>query len=90
MLDLGKGNVVEKLDKELTGEVSLVTGESFDSDKDGRGGNDEGVQSMDSRCREKSESDWLRVGQGCVGRFISGRGREVWHSYGGGLEQRWK
>ena len=26
MLDLGKGNVVEKLDEELTGEVGLVAG----------------------------------------------------------------
>ena len=52
MLDLGKGNVVEKLDQELTGEVSLVTGESFDGDEDGRGGKDQGVQSMDSGCRE--------------------------------------
>ena len=45
MLDLGEGNVVEKLDKELTGDVGLVAGESFDS-------NDEGVQGMDSRHRE--------------------------------------
>ena len=52
MLDLGEGNVVEKLDKELTGDVSLVTGESFNGDEDGRGGNDEGVQSVDSRRRE--------------------------------------
>ena len=52
MLDLGKGNVVEKLDKELAGDVSLVTGESFNGNEDGRGGNGEGVQSMDSRRRE--------------------------------------
>ena len=52
MLDLGKGNVVEKLDKELAGDVSLVAGESFNGDEDGRGGNNEGVQSVDSRCRE--------------------------------------
>ena len=52
MLDLGKGNVVEKLDKELAGDVGLVAGESFNSDEDGRGGNNEGVQSVDSRCRE--------------------------------------
>ena len=86
MLDLGEGNVVEKLDKELTGEVSLVTGESFNSDKGGRGGNDKGVQSVDSRHREKSKSDRLRVHWGHVGRFVSGKGQEVWHSYGGGLE----
>ena len=52
MLDLGEGNVVEKLDKELAGDVSLVAGESFNGDEDDRGGNDEGVQSMDSRHRE--------------------------------------
>ena len=52
MLDLGEGNMVEKLDQELIGEVSLVTGESFDSNEDGRGGNDEGVQSLDFRHRE--------------------------------------
>ena len=43
MLDLGKGNMVKELDKKLASKVGLVTGESFDSDKDGRGGNDEGV-----------------------------------------------
>ena len=52
MLDLGKGNVVEKLDEELTGDVGLVARESFDSDEDGRGGNDEGIQSVDPRRRE--------------------------------------
>ena len=52
MLDLGEGNVVEKLDKELTGDVGLVARESFDGDKDGRGGNDEGIQSEDPGCRE--------------------------------------
>ena len=52
MLDLGEGNVVEKLDKELAGDVGLVTGESFNGNEDGRGGNGEGVQSVDSRCRE--------------------------------------
>ena len=52
MLDLGEGNMVEKLDKELAGDVGLVARESFDGDEDGRGGNDEGIQGMDSRCRE--------------------------------------
>ena len=79
MLDLGKGNVVKELDKELAGKVGLITGESFDSEEDGRGGNDEGVQSVDSRCREKRESDQLRVGQGHVGRFIRGKHWEIWH-----------
>ena len=40
---MGEGNVVEKLDEELTGEVSLVAGESFNGDEDGRGGNNKGV-----------------------------------------------
>ena len=52
MLDLGKGNMVKKLDKELTGDVGLVARESFDGDEDGRGGNDEGIQSVDPGCRE--------------------------------------
>ena len=43
MLDLSKGDVMEKLDKELTGKVGLITGESFDGNEDGRGGNDKGV-----------------------------------------------
>ena len=43
MLDLGEGNVVKELDEELTREVGLVAGESFNSDENGRGGNDEGV-----------------------------------------------
>ena len=86
MLDLGEGNMVEKLDKELAGDVGLVARESFDGDEDGRGGNDEGIQSVDSRCREQGELNWLRVRWGRVGRFVSESGREVWHSYGGGLE----
>ena len=43
MLDLGKGDMTKELDKELTREVSLVTGECFNSNEDGRGGNDKGV-----------------------------------------------
>ena len=43
MLDLGEGNVMEELDEKLAQEVSLVAGESFDGDEDGRGGNDEGI-----------------------------------------------
>ena len=43
MLDLGEGNEVQELDKELAGDVSLVFRESFNGDEDGRGGNDEGV-----------------------------------------------
>ena len=43
MLDLGEGDMMKEVDEELTREVSLVTGECFNSDEDGRGGNDEGV-----------------------------------------------
>ena len=39
MLDLGKGNVMEELDKELASDILLVEGESFDSDGN-RGGSD--------------------------------------------------
>ena len=87
MLDLGEGNVVKELDEELAGKVHLVTGESFNSDENGRGGNDEGVQGMDSRRGKKGESNQLRVGWGCVGRFIRQSGWEIWHLYGGGLER---
>ena len=52
MLDLGKGNMVEKLDKELAGDVGLVVRESFNGAEDGRGGNNKGVQGMDPGCRE--------------------------------------
>ena len=61
MLDLGEGNVVKELDEELAGDVSLVTGESFNGNEDGRGGNNKGVQSMDSRCQEENELGQLRV-----------------------------
>ena len=88
MLDLGEGDVMEELDQELTREVSLVVGKSFNGDEDGRGGNDEGIQGKDSGCQKKGESDQLSSGQGCVGRFISWSGGEIWHAYGGGLEQR--
>ena len=87
VLDLGKGGEVQKLDEELAGEVSLVSQESFDGDEDGRGGDNEGVQGVDSRGQEEGKSDRLRVRWGRVGRFMSVRGREIWHSYGGGLDQ---
>ena len=48
MLDLGEGDEVQELDKELAGDVGLVFRESFDSDEDGRGGDDKGVQGVDS------------------------------------------
>ena len=74
MLDLGKGGEVQKLDEELAGEVGLVSQESFNSDEDGGGGDNEGVQGVDSRGREEGKSDRLRVGWGRMGRFVSVRG----------------
>ena len=59
MLDLCKCDVVEELDEKLTGDVGLVTGESFDHDEDGRGGNDKSVEGINLRCREESDSDGL-------------------------------
>ena len=84
MLDLCKHDVVEELDEELAGDVGLVTGESFDGDEDGRGGNDKSIEGVDLRHREESDSDGLRVGQGRVGRFVSGRGQEIEHWVGKG------
>ena len=87
MLDLGEGGEVQKLDEELAGEVGLVSWESFDDDEDGRGGDNEDVQGVDSRGWKEGKSDRLRVGRGRVGRFVSARGREIWYSYGGGLDR---
>ena len=88
MLDLGEGDVMEELDEKLAGEVGLVARESFGGNKDGRGGNNENIQGEDPGCREKGETDWLGSRQGSVGRLVSWSGQEVWHVYGGGLEQR--
>ena len=85
MLDLCECDVVEELDKKLTGDGGLVAGESFDCNKDGWGGNDKSVEGINLRRREESDPDGLRVGQGHVGRFVSGRGREVGHGIGEGL-----
>ena len=49
MLDLCECDVVEELDKELAGDVSLVTGESFNGNEDGRGGNDKSIEGVDLR-----------------------------------------
>ena len=87
MLDLGKGGEVQKLDEELAGEVGLVSRESFNGNEDGGGGDNKGVQGVDSRGREEGKSDRLRVMQGHMGRFVSVRGQEIWHSYGGGLDR---
>ena len=89
MLDLCECNVMEELDKELAGDISLIAGESFNSDEDGRGGNDKGVEGINLRCREESDLDRLRVRWGCVGRFISGRCQEVGHGKGEGVMERW-
>ena len=86
MLDLCKCDVVEKLDKELAGNICLVAGESFNGNENGRGGNDEGIEGMNPRCQEESDPDGLRVRWGHVGRFIRGRGWKVWHLNGEGLE----
>ena len=88
MLDLCECNVVEELDKKLTGDVGLVTGESFDCNEDSRGGNDESVEGVNPRHQEESNLDGLRVGRECVGRFVSGRGQEVGHGVGEGLVER--
>ena len=89
MLDLCECDVVEELDEKLTGDVSLVTEESFDGNEDGRGGNDESVEGVNLRHREESDLDGLKVGQGCVGRFVSGRGWEVGHGVGEGSVEQW-
>ena len=49
MLELGKGDVVEELDQELTRDVLLIERESFNSDEDGGGGDDEDKKGMDAR-----------------------------------------
>ena len=85
MLDLHKCDVMEELNKELAGDISLVAGESFNSNEDGRGGNDKGVEGINPRRQEESDPDGLRVGWGHVGRFISGGGQEVGHGKGEGV-----
>ena len=52
MLDLGEGNMVEKLDKELTGDVLLIGRESFDSNENGGGGNGKGIEDMNAGCQK--------------------------------------
>ena len=84
MLDLHKCDVMEELNKELAGDISLVAGESFNSNEDGRGGNDKGVEGVNPRRQEESDLDGLRVGWGHVGRFVKGRGWKVWHGKEGG------
>ena len=89
MLDLCKCDVMEELNKELASDVCLVAGESFNSDEDGRSGNDKSVEGVNLRHQEESDADGLRVGQGCVGRFIRGRGQEVGHGKGEGAMKQW-
>ena len=50
VLDLCECDVMEKLDKELAGDVGLVTGESFNCNKDGGSGNDERIEGENLRC----------------------------------------
>ena len=61
MLDLHECNMMEELNKELASDVHLVAGESFNSDENGRGGNDGGIEGMDLGCQEESNPDGLRV-----------------------------
>ena len=64
MLELGKSDVVEELDQELTRDVLLVGRESFDSNEDGGGGDDKDEESVDVECWEEMNLDGDRVGQG--------------------------
>ena len=86
MLELGKGNVMEELDQELTWDILLVGRESFNSNEDSRGGNGKDEESVDTGCGEGTDLNGDRVGQGRVGRFVSGSGQVVWHVLGGGVE----
>ena len=86
MLELGEGDMMEKLDKELAGDIPLVGGKSFNGNENSRGHNDEGVEGVDMWCWERVNDDGLRTGWRQVGRFVSERSWEVWHLYGRGLE----
>ena len=59
VLDLCECNVMEELNKELAGDVGLIAGESFNSDEDGRGGNNVGIEGKHLRHREESDPDGL-------------------------------
>ena len=50
MLDLCKCYVMEELDKELASDICLVAGKSFNSNENGSGGNNKGIESMDLKC----------------------------------------
>ena len=80
---------MEKLDKELTGNVCLVAEESFNCNEDGGIGNDKDIEGVNSRCQEETNPDGLRVGQGHVGRFIRGRDWKVWHGKGEEVMEQW-
>ena len=79
MLDLCECNVMKELDKKLAGNICLVAGKAFDSNENGRSGNDKGIEGVDLRCQEKTGLNGLRVRWGCMGRFVRGRGQEVGH-----------
>ena len=80
MLELGEGDVVEELDQELARDILLIGRESFDGNEDGGGSNDEDKKGMDARSGQGADLDGQRIGWGQVGRFVSGRGWEIWHS----------
>ena len=90
VLKLGKGDVMEELDQELARDVLLVWRESFDDNEDGGGGDHKDEESMDAGRGKETSLNGNRVGQGQMGRFISGSGQEVWHSYGGRLGRQWR
>ena len=42
--------MMKELNKELAGDVCLVAREVFDSNEDGRGGNDKGIEGINLGC----------------------------------------
>ena len=50
---------MEDLDKELTGDVRLVTGKSFNHNEDGWGGIDEDIESVNAGYWEETKLDGL-------------------------------
>ena len=52
MLELGKGDVMEKLNEELAGNVLLIREAFFDSNKNEGGDNSEDIEGMDAECQK--------------------------------------
>ena len=50
VLDLDKGNMMEKLDKELASDVLLIGGKSFNDKENGGRGDGKGIEGVDVRC----------------------------------------